>query len=372
MKKIYYIGHYVNEITEKSYNYYVSGKLKMEYIIKLLKTNNYNPKIISLCSRNKERLAKCKTIKFFFSFPTSNKYVKYINNKIIYIQFLFFVLFKIKSNSKIILYHSFSSTHYITKLLKIKKLDIILQVEEIYGYSANGHKAYLGKEINDIKKFNKAIFVNDYIPRKLNFLNKSYCVSYGVINYSIPKNINPFNDNKVHAIYAGTIEQKKLGAFSAAKAALYLPDNFLVDIYGFGNNESIKILKDIIDDVNTKCGYEKVRYLGYKNSKELSNELVRYDIGLSTNIMEPDFANNTFPSKTITYMSHGLSVVSGYAEVFENINLTKNWSFFTDYSPKEIAKAISSFKKCSIIENHKVLKDSEDKLVNWLNDNLSS
>lgn len=371
MGLIYYIGYYVEDKYENFFYSNIPGRLKMKYIYDRLIDCGYEVRLISLCHKEKPvRVVSNESIKYFISIPCKNKYIKALNLQLIKLQLFLAALFLMKSGSTIILYHSFIFTHFFNSIRRLKKFNIIIEVEEIYGFSATGHKVYLKKELEDIRSYDKAIFVNDFIPKELDFLRKSYVVSYGVCNIASPIIVDPYNDEKIHVIYAGTIEQKKLGAYSAVRAAAFLPEKYQVDIFGFGNYEALNRLIQIIHNVNEHCGYEKVRYMGYRKSTELSKIMTRYDIGLSTNVMEKDFANNTFPSKIITYMSHGLSIVSGYAEAFDGIELSKKWSFFYEYSPQAIADAICRFSKCTLEENYAVLKEIDDNLTFWLKNNI--
>ena len=369
--KVYYIGYYIEEKYSKILYSNVPGRLKMQYVNDRLTQVGYDVEIISLNHReNKGKVKSTDKIKYYFSLPFKNKYVKRINMFLMQIQLLFTFLFRIKKEDVIVLYHSYTFTHFFNKLRKIKKVPIIIEVEEVYGFSATGHRPYLDAELQDIKLYDKAIFVNDYIPVELDFLNKSYVVSYGVVNLVPPLQKERFKDGKIHAMYAGTIEQRKLGAYSAVKAAEFLPDDYQVDVYGFGSKDSLNKLSELISDINTKAGWEKVRYMGYRSSNELSEIMTMYDIGLSTNVMEPDFANNTFPSKIITYMSHGLSIVSGYAKAFDGIELSEKWSFFYEYTPEAIAEAIKNYKPCTIQDNLKVLEKIDNNLITWLKENI--
>lgn len=371
MKKVYYIGYFVEDEYTDSFFSVLSGKLKMKYIYEKLVGCGFDAQIISLCHKEKPIKTKSnRKVKYYFSIPIKNKYAKFINIQLIKFQLLFTYLFKIRRNDVIVLYHSFVFTRFFSFLKRLKKIPIVIEIEEIYGYSAHGHLPHLNKELSYVKSYDKAILVNDYIPRELGYDDKSYVVSYGVCSFDSKKPSVRFNDGKIHAIYAGTLQENKAGALSAARAAEYLPDNYSVDIFGYGSEEQVERLIKVVDEVNARSGCEKVRYMGGKNIKELELIFGMYDIGLSTNIIDPDFANNTFPSKIITYMSHGLSIVSGYAEAFDGIELSKKWSFFYEHTPKAIAEAIVNYKPCTQEENQQILRSVDDKLILWLKQNI--
>lgn len=371
MKKVYYVGYYVEDEYVDSFFSVLSGKLKMKYVYDKLNECGFDTKIISLCHKEKKVvIKKNNSIKYFFTIPKKNKLFKIVNISLIKLQLMFWYLFKTKKTDTIVLYHAYTFTKFFDFLRKLKKVPMILEVEEVYGFSSKGRLPYLDKEISYIKSYDKAILVNDYLPKELEFLEKSYAVSHGVCNFAAQSSPTRFNDGKIHALYAGTLQPNKGGALSAIKAAEFLPNNFVVDIFGHGHEECIKQITDEAERINIQAGTEKVRYMGFKENKALQEIMGMYDIGLSTNIIDPDFANNTFPSKIITYMSHGLSIVSGYAEAFDGIKLSEKWSFFYEYTPKAIAEAIINYKPCTREENLKVLKKIDTNLGEWLKENI--
>lgn len=371
MKKVYYIGYYAEDIYQDALYSIISGKLKMQYVYEKLLACGYDAKIISLCHKEKAvKIQKNRQVKYFFSIPKKSKLFKRVNMYLIKLQLLFWYLFKTKKDDTLLLYHAYTFTRFFNFLRKLKKIPMILEVEEVYGFSSRGRLPYLDKEMQYIKSYDKAILVNDYIPKELDFTEKSHVVSYGVCNLNPREPVDRFTDGKIHAIYAGTLQPNKAGAMSAVRAAEFLPDNFLVDVFGHGSEALVRAITEEVRAVNQRAGKEKVRYMGFRENQELQALMGMYDIGLSTNIIEPDFANNTFPSKTITYMSYGLSIVSGYAEVFGGIELTKNWSFFHEYTPEAIANAIVNYKPCTKEENLKVLKKIDDNLGQWFQKNI--
>lgn len=371
MKKVYYVGYYVEDNYAGSFFYSLAGKLKMKYVYDKLKGCGYDTKIISLCHKEKKvKVQKNADVKYFFSIPQKNKLFKIINITLVKLQLMLWYLFKTRKDDTIVLYHSYTFTRFFSFLRKLKKIPMILEVEEVYGFSSKGRLPYLEKELAYIKSYDKAILVNDYLPKELNFLGKSYVVSQGVCNFDAPSVATHFDDGKIHALYAGTLQASKGGAFSAVKAAEFLPNNFIIDIFGHDHEECIKQIKEEADRINTQAGTEKVRYMGFKENKALQEIMGMYDIGLSPNIIDSDFANNTFPSKIITYMSHGLSIVSGYAEAFDGIELSEKWSFFYEHTPKAIAEAIINYKPCTKEENLKVLKKIDTRLGEWLKENI--
>ena len=269
------------------------------------------------------------------------KIARFLNAWIKKIQFCFYIIVKCKKDDTIILYHSVPYTKLMAQLKRYLSRKVICEVEEVYGYSAVEDKAWVADEIEAIKMMDRFIFVNAGIPKSLHITPEKYVISYGVCD--VPKRkVGRLNDGKIHVVYAGTIENKKIGAFTAVETAQYLSEQYVVHIIGFGKQDVLKALQDRIQEINKFDGnHASVQYDGYKSGDELDQFLFQCHIGLSSNVMRPNFANNSFPSKVITYMCHDLSVVLGYAEAFYSVPEAKKWTFYMSYEPQAIAEAIT-------------------------------
>ena len=219
------------------------------------------------------------------------------------------------------------------------RADVIIEVEELYGYSPTADMPWVGKEIKAIKSMDAFICVNDGMPRLLGLQGGSYVVNYGA--GIIPaRTIERRNDGKIHVVYAGTIEAYKKGAITAVESARYLSNDYVMHIIGFGDEENVRLLRQRVEEVNHSMKREVVVYDGYYSGEALDAYLFSCHIGLSSNVMRPNFANNSFPSKVITYMCHDLSVVLGYAEAFYGVPMSEGWTFYHEFTPEKIAEAI--------------------------------
>lgn len=349
MSKYHYIGWYISPLQDKEYTGNVPGKLKMRYVAKKVVESGNQLTVLSLADKNerffyKKKITVQDSIQVIYTggFGSDGKIGRFINTFMKIIQFCLYIIMNCKKEDIIIIYHSVTYTKLLAKLKKFFKRTVICEVEEIYGYSAVEDKVWVAKEIEAIKMMDKFIFVNAGIPKSLYIMPEKYVISYGVCD--VPKRkVERYNDGKIHVVYAGTVENKKLGAFTAVETARYLSEQFVVHIIGFGKQDTLNLLQDRIKEINnTDANHALVQYDGYKSGDELDQFLFKCHIGLSSNVMRPNFANNTFPSKVITYMCHDLSVVLGYAEAFYSVPEAKKWTFYMSHEPKEIAKAIAS------------------------------
>ena len=367
MSKNYYITFDVPEGSEQQYNSPVPTILKTRYICSKF---NGNLNVVSLASKKNIGLGKKKrmsygVLKTLFSFGVHTKIGKWLDTILRKTYLFFFLIFVVKKRDKVLIYHS-SYTNCISKFLTAKKCISVLEVEEIYGYDAIGDKSSLQDEIKSILKFKKYIFVNDYIPVEFDIDKKDFVVCYGVVDSNYKKHEKTFNKNKIHILYAGTIEDRKLGAFSTAHAANFLSNNYVMHIAGFGKEASLEKLREIIENNNRDNEKCMIEFHGMLSGEELNKLIDNCDIGVSAYIMRSNFANNSLPSKIMTYMTHDLHIVSGYSEAIADSKIAKNWQFFYNHDPESIANAIKSVDVSEKIDNSQLLKEIDDNLFEFL------
>ena len=153
----------------------------------------------------------------------------------------------------------------------------------------------------------------------------------------------------------------------AVDCAEHLSDKYQMHILGFGKEAVVEELRNRIEILNRRAGYEKALYHGYMTGDELTEFYYRCDIGLSSNVMRENFVNNSFPSKAVTYIAHGLSVVSGYGKSLEMSRLSKYWHFFHEFLPKEVARIIQQVDyRNDIGEKQRLIRQMDQELVAWL------
>ena len=373
MKKVYYIGWYIADEDQGGYSGNVPGNLKMHYVVDQIKASGNNPEIISLCrlkSRgfyfSKKKDSQGCRLRYLGGLSGCSKLGARLDFLIKKILLLYLVLFRISSKDTIVLYHSVALTSLLARIRKIVRRHVILEVEEVYGYAAQGDdKASLKVEFKTIPLMDEYILINDYLQEEFN-LPKGKCVPcYGVVN--IPeRHEGRFDDGKIHVVYAGTIEGRKQGAFLAVETATYLPDNYITHILGFGKKEHIDALSKKIEEINRLKGYEAVIYHGFMSGETLDNFLFKCHVGLSTYVQRDDFANNSLPSKVLTYMCHDLAVVRGNATAFNMMDISKFWTLYTIGTPEDVAAAVVSARFPKFGEHSKYLTECNDRFVSFL------
>lgn len=370
---VHYFGWYISENDDSVYTGNVPGKLKMRYVARKISEAGKELKIFSLADKRGKGFHKAQKAKTSFGadvlysagISSGGKVGRLLNGFLKKLQFVFYVLFKVKKDDTILLYHSVSYTKTLAGIKRLIDRKVVIEVEEIYGYSATEDRPWVDKEISYIKAMDSFIVVNAGIPAHIGIEDRKYVVSYGVCDLP-PRRVEHFDDGKIHVVYAGTIETRKLGAITAVEAAQYLPDDYVTHIIGFGTQKNIEYMQQRIDEINKNSSGIKVQYDGYFTGDELDDFLFRCHIGLSSNVMRPNFANNSFPSKVITYMCHDLSVVLGYAKAFYDVPIAKNWSFYMEHEPEQIAKAITQTKILPKGHNIELIKELDSNLIHFI------
>lgn len=346
-KKIKYIGYYDTHTNRRLMS--PAAVNKMNYIASTLVELGYTVEIISCgviadksYKASRENLKQEIFVNYFRTFKRSN--LKLINKFLrLYeiIKIFIYCLKNIKKNEKILVYHSLMNMKVISLAKKIKKFKITLEVEEIYADVLEDTKKRK-KEINFLRNVEGYIFPTELLNKEINLDKKPYVIVHGT--YNIQKKISQkVKDKKIHVVYAGTFDPYKGGAKQAIKASVFLPEEYHLHILGFGTNEEIKSLKELINEIQQKSK-AKITYEGLKLGEEYISLLQSCHIGLSTQNPLAKFNDTSFPSKILSYLENGLRVVSIKIPVVETSDIKDYIYYYEEQTPKKIAEAIKAIK----------------------------
>ena len=346
MKKVHYIGWYITPNDWGKYKCAIPGMMKMRYVANQIQNAGCELHILSLVDKQAKGLYGCydtvfegKHIHYMAGGSTKGELTLRLNNIIKHLTFILYILFKTSKKDLIVLYHSYYYTKLLAKLQRFIKRDIVIEVEEIYGYTAVGDAPWVNDEIAQIKKFKKFTCVNDGIPQVLGLKPEDYVVVYGC-GVFLDRTADRFNDGKIHVVYSGTIENRKQGAPTAIEAARCLTSEYVLHVSGYARDQNdVVTIKKRIAEINEELGEERIRYEGFLSEEDLDKLLFSCHIGLSPNVLRPNFANSTFPSKIVNYMCHDLSVVISYATAYD-FPISEGWVFYHEQTPECIAEAI--------------------------------
>lgn len=374
-KKIYYLSYY--GIPGDNRSYALSCVNKMNYIIQILNKLGYQVEIISFstCETkffNKgeyKKLSDNVYLKTFTCLNNKNSIFRFLSRKSIEYSFIKYLYKNLDSDSIVITYHSLGY-HKLYKKIKNKVKLFVLEVEEIYTDVSNVKLANKDQELESINNADAYIFPTELMNNKFNKLNKKYSIIHGVYNFNYKKN-KIISDNKIHVVYAGTFDLNKGGAVEAIRSSRYLDERYHLHIIGFGNDYDTSIIKNEIQQIqkSTSC---IVTYDGLKTGEDFNNFLSGCHIGLSTQIIEGDFNNTSFPSKILTYLSCGLQVVSSKIPVVEQSGINNCVVYYEHQTSKSIADAVLSVDVInSRIMIEKNLKKLENEFIETLKEVLN-
>lgn len=358
MEKIIYVGYYNSLNNKQKRSVALSAVNKMSYIIEILnKKFQVNVLSVSQSKENRsyplteERLFDNSKLILLPTKKTGNIFQRLLQRTLIKYELIKYIVKNTDQNTKVIVYHSLEYLKAIKFLKRIKKFNLILEIEEIYA-DVIGDKKIRKKEMEFFKNADKFIFPTQLLDQEINKENKPSVIIHGTYKIEEEKS-KKFRDQdgKIHIVYAGTFDPRK-GGGAAAAAAEFLNENYHMHILGFGSQKDIDNMKKIILEISkkTKC---TMTYDGLKSGDEYINFIQSCDIGLSTQNPDADFNGTSFPSKILSYMSNGLRVVSINIPAIKGSDIGEYMYYYERQAPKEIAKAI---KKIDINDDYNARK----------------
>lgn len=317
MNRIKYIGFYNHNSSKINRTCALSAVNKMDYVISSLNEIGYGVDIISpsWLNNNENRFFKggeTKTLnknKYIYcpSFNSRTKVLNYITILLSWIWLFFYLLFNTKKGEKIIIYHSLWISIPLYYIKKIKKIHFVLEIEEIYSEIWKFPKLLVNYENKIINNSDSYIIASDLLKNKLS-QSKEKVILYGAYKVNHDKEIySSFDDRTyIHLVYAGGIERIRRGAFISIDILEYLPDNYFLNIVGFGEDKDINCLKECINSSSVK---NRIKFHGEMKGKEFLTFLNQCDVGLNPQLIG-NYMDTAFPSKILTYLSAGLNVIS--------------------------------------------------------------
>lgn len=347
MKKIYYLGFYDDDANKAEKRYFApSARNKMKYIAETLAKIGNEVTIVSVSKTLEKRFALGQLIdvndgvklKKFFSLGNYNIITRNIAQVLIYFSFVCWAMVNIKPGDVLLVYHSLYYMRLIQVLKKVCRFRIVMEVEEIYG-DVTGNLKEKKREISCFKCADAFIFSTENLDRLINTASKKSVVIYGAYESVEKSQERKFDDFQKHVVYAGTLDIRKGGAKYAVLAGKYLPENYHIHIIGFGSEQDLRQLEELLEREQFTC---KVTYDGCKLGQEYNDFLQSCIVGLSTQNPDSDFNATSFPSKILPYLANGLKVVSGNVSVVSMSKLNEYMFYYNKLEPKEIAMAIEN------------------------------
>lgn len=352
--RIRFIAQYA-DLNESKINrsFSPAGVSKMDYYLLCLFELGYKVNIFSTCAlQNKgfsalKKATNClgQDICYRSSFKLNNRYFKILDLCWGIFQVLFLLLF-CDSKDIVFIYHERYYTPHIKKIVELRKLKVIVDIEEIYCIVHNLPINQANKEISSLKfpkELSKYILATSELCRLLSS-QSSYVVCCGAYSPFIKR--SRLND-KTQILYGGVLNKNK-GIGIVLESARYLsPQEYEINICGFGNLSEIQETERLINENNENKNNCHITWHGKLIGKEYSKLMSNCDIGLACQIVSDDLGNNSFPSKIYEYLRNGLIVISSSVSAIRNSECSEIIKFFNNYTAKDLADLIDRVNKNS-------------------------
>lgn len=377
MRNIYYIGYYSGLENPNNFYEFPSSNSKMDYIISVIQRLNFDLTIFSLgFPKNRSCFFKKSTIleadkKTRFVFVSTLSFFlplfDFIAKIWLYFQVIKLLLFTVKKGDIVLVYHSYLLNKVVNLCRALSKFKLVYEVEEIYQAAWQNSSDKIDNEIKSLRGADGYVLVNDIMSERLLLRNKPFVVCYG--SYMQKENINGFVGNaNVNLVYAGFIGGEGSDVELAIDTIDLLPNNYFLNVLGYGNEQNIQKIIDKIKLINHKNGEEKVRYFGCLTGSEYDRFLTRCDIGLSTRVLVDEYSDFTFPSKVLVYLSNNLIPISSKINCILESKVVKSVIFYDENTPESVAKAVlnTDIHKFQS-ENKSLITDLDNKFVHDFN-----
>lgn len=354
MKKVYYVGYFDTPDSNQNREYFVSATNFMSYVADTIRLGGFEVEIVSMSDSKAMHLEKGQYrkridnvyLKTFFSWGKKRRWVGRVDIHLLRLQMFFYLLFNVRREDIVIVYHSLNYVRILTLLKKVKRCKIVSQLCEVYGdVGENLPEKLLRHEFDLVNNSDAYMFSNRYLEQTYNKNHLPNIVVHGIYRSETKGKDSAFDDGKIHVVYAGTLDPRKGGA-----AAAFLDDRYHIHILGFGSGEQIMQLKKQISNAQMK-GKATVTYDGLLQGEEFTKFLSKCQIGLATQIPDASFCKSSFPSKTLTYLASGLEVVSSRYEAIEQSDIGSYLHYYDHQRPEEIAACIMGVKNFKKREN---------------------
>lgn len=345
MKNITYVGFY--DVSDGSRVSNLAATKKMDYIINTLEELDYEVNVVSISWPNKSfnRLFQAyETIHIHNQskviFPPSIKPINKIIDKLNIIISLtwttYYLIKNTEKNETVIAYHVEWLALPILVSKFVKKYKLLLEVEEIYSLVWKKKRLFRVMENKLLKLADKYIFVSEKL-RDLVDKNAKSTILYG--DYRIPlQNESIKKDDAITIVYAGSLDKVKGGAFKALEIIQKLPEKYKLYILGHGTDEEVTLINEIVESINK----EKIRceYLGVKHGQEFNDFMQSCDIAINPQFTGK-YMESAFPSKIISYLSLGLTVLSSPVESIVQSSVAPHLFFTESDSAEDFVRSLS-------------------------------
>lgn len=346
--RILYVGFYdTPEHSHESRDTAPAATDKMDYIIDVLTEIGYEVEIVSASvtrgkRRQPGRVTEIRSGVWLRQFPTlpwGNKLQRIASVVYSKWRMFYFLLRHTKRGENVVVYHSLGYNQLVEIAHRLRGFRLVLEVEEIYADQTIKSTPTTWMERLTIARADAYLYSTQLLRSAIDHGDRPHVVVHGTYRPAptVANSLAPVDD-KVHVVYAGVVDTHK-GSFRAVDAARHLTGDYRLHIIGFGSNAAMKGLQDRIETVNkeSKC---QVSYDGLLRGVAYESFLQSCRIGVIGQSGRSTFANTSFPSKILSYMANGLTVVSDRFGAVEQSALGNSLVYTTGESAEHLANAI--------------------------------
>lgn len=367
-----YLAYYdTPENAAENRNVGLAAANKMTYICDALNRAGQTVEIISASgTKNKKgcrgktvQLSEMTSLKLFSCMGAGSVLQRVLGRNILKLKLFFYLLCHIQKRETVIVYHSVAYAGMVTLLKRLKDFRLILEVEEIYA-DVNGREQDRQKEYRVFSAADAYILPAEQLNQKINPSGKPYTLICGTYQAEPDRNCRfeePSLQNKIHCVYAGTLDPRK-GGQAAIRAAQFLPENYHMHIIGFGSEKDFSETMKLLEQTAPKCRCG-LTYDGCLRGEEYIRFLQSCQIGLCTQNSDAAFTDTSFPSKILSYMANGLQVVTVRIPAVEESPVGQYMSYYDDPAPEAIAKTIMAVDVSETKDSRSVLETLDREFV---------
>ncbi len=349
---IHYVSYFLNHEEIKGRKLEVAAQSKIRYIIDSIKIAGYDISVVSTtcttqnCKFSPEKkliVDKQETHIYLSALGSMNVFIRKLRRIYMQIQLLVYLIKEVKDNDVVLAYHALSYVSIMKMCKIIKKNRFILEINDLYALHFKDLKV-----MNRIKKKECTFFdcADGYLlasPYMAELLrkNKPAVISYG--SYKSEQCSQKRKSDKIHVVYTGVVENLRNAATLVVNSVLFLSDEYVIHIAGYGTEENINKFVNLCREINEKKGFKAVIYHGLLLGKEFDELLNGCEISLNAHVYSEENlwkSRFSFPSKIPLNMSYDLYLVSHDMEVISQSPFAEFTTFFKKFEPKAVADAI--------------------------------
>ena len=363
-RPIIYLGHYVSESNPQGRLAAASAVDKIDYVTRTITSAGTAVRMVSSAktfdnrfhASSVEALAGDRELVSFATLPWIGKGGKLLSLVFGDLALFFYLLSHTDRWDTVVAYHSLDYRWVLRAARWVRRFRLVLEVEEVYQDVSQLSKGRARSELATIACADHLILSTELLRERLAVDESKSIVCHGNYHPDLvaSRNVPVWDNDLVHVVYAGIIDSAKNGAFVAVEAARYLNSSFHIHILGFGSADEIGKLTELVKLVSqtAEC---RVSYDGLLRGQDFSGFLHGCSIGLSTQDGLGKYNASSFPSKVLTYLRHGLNVVSVPVPALECSVLSSAVVFAKGGDPQNVAEAIATASSSPILDTYGLL-----------------